>query len=120
MWRQEMGEFLPAGETPRQWVLETHSSIMACQMAVDGAGIAFLDRLSARGLDTSGVTFKPLNPQKWITFGFIRRDVGSINPNVESFISSLHRSIDQLRTGNPEIKDCVAKLDSGYGLVSQA
>ena len=63
-WRQQMGDALPAIDFSPSYALETHSSLMAYQMASDGAGIAFFDRLSARGLNTEAVKFLPLSTRE--------------------------------------------------------
>ena len=64
-----MNDFMRSNGETGHYVVETRSSLMACQLAIDGAGIAVFDRMSAHGLDLSGVTFRPLEPERWITFG---------------------------------------------------
>lgn len=102
LWRQQMREFLPSGATPAKSAVETCSSLMACQMAGDGVGIAFLDRLSARGLDLGGVEFRPLEPAKWITFGYIHPRGEALSANAIGFINAVRRTVGEFRQRHPD------------------
>ncbi|WP_072375662.1 LysR family transcriptional regulator [Hyphomicrobium sp. NDB2Meth4] len=96
-WRQQMGDALPAIDFSPSYALETHSSLMAYQMASDGAGIAFFDRLSARGLNTEAVKFLPLSPAKWITFGYIHPAEKPLSANALNFIDAIRQTILDFR-----------------------
>ena len=101
-WRRQMNEFLPSGGLSAKHTVETRSSLMACQMASDGAGIAFFDRLSARGLDLSGAEFIPLEPANWMTFGYIHQRGNALSPNAIAFIDTVRRTIGAFRQRHPE------------------
>lgn len=96
-WRQQMGDALPAIDFSPSYALETHSSLMAYQMASDGAGIAFFDRLSARGLNTEAVTFRPLSPAKWITFGYVHPAGRPLSANALHFIDAVRQTVLDFR-----------------------
>jgi DNA-binding transcriptional LysR family regulator len=97
LWRQQMSDLLPLSGAKPNCSVETHSALLACQMASDGAGIAFLDRLSARGLDLGEVEFKLLSPAKWITFGYVTRRATSLSPNAISFVNAVKQTIAEFR-----------------------
>jgi DNA-binding transcriptional LysR family regulator len=107
-WRQQMGEALPATGLSPSYALETHSSLMAYQMASDGAGVAFFDRLSARGLDTSKVSFRPLAPAKWITFGYISPRGRSLGSSAVKFIDAIKETIFEFRLQSDDNANAVS------------
>lgn len=102
LWRQQVDDFLPSGGTPAKYTVETRSSLMACQMASDGVGIAFFDRLSARGLDLNGIEFRPLEPAKWIAFGYIRQRGEELSANATGFINAVRQTVEEFRRRDPE------------------
>lgn len=102
LWRQQMNDFMrSSGETGR-YAVETRSSLMACQLANDGAGIAVFDRLSARGLDLSSVTFRPLEPERWISFGYIHHPDQKLSPNAKVLIQCVQRTLAEFRNTSPD------------------
>lgn len=110
-WRQQMDAILPPGmPTPGQ-TIETHSSLMAYQMASDGAGIAFLDRLSARGLDTGNVVFRPLAAAVCNTFGYIHPRGRSLGNNAIDFLAAIRATVIEFRAQNRENENAAMLLD---------
>lgn len=102
LWRQQLNDFMRAsGETAR-YMVETRSSLMACQLASDGVGIAVFDRLCARGLDMSAVTFRPLEPARWISFGYIHHRGQQVSRTAKDFIEHLRRTITDFRRRSSE------------------
>jgi DNA-binding transcriptional LysR family regulator len=102
LWRQQMNDFMrSSGETGR-YAVETRSSLMACQLASDGAGIAVFDRLSARGLDLSAVTFRPLEPERWISFGYVHHPDQKPSPNAKVLIQCVQRTLNEFRNRSPD------------------
>jgi DNA-binding transcriptional LysR family regulator len=93
LWRQQMNDFMRSNGETGHYVVETRSSLMACQLAIDGAGIAVFDRVSARGLDLSAVTFRPLEPERWIAFGYVhhsdQKPSGNANVLIECVLGAL-------------------------------
>ena len=102
LWRKQMDEFMRSSGRSAKYVVETRSSLMACQMASDGAGIAILDRLSARGLDLRGVEFRPLEPALWIAFGYFHQGSEPLTGNALSFIDYVRRTVEEFRESSPE------------------
>lgn len=107
VWRHQMGDALPATALSPSCALETDSSLMAYQMASDGAGIAFFDRLSARGLDIGKVSFRPLTPEKWITFGYIHPKGKILGSSALKFIDAVRETIFEFRLQNDENANAV-------------
>jgi DNA-binding transcriptional LysR family regulator len=89
---------------------------MAFQMASDGAGIAFLDRLSARGLDLSGVEFRPLAPARWVEFGCIRRRDTPLNANALAFLNVVRQLLEEIKERDPENADAIELANRDVGL----
>lgn len=71
IWRDHVDLFLKAGGVDSEHVVQTSSSLIACQMARDGAGVAFLDRLCAPAIDMQGAVMRPLAPERWLSFGYV-------------------------------------------------
>jgi DNA-binding transcriptional LysR family regulator len=106
LWRQDMSELLPENGAGNHCT-ETRSALLACQMANDGVGIAFLDRLSARGLDLSEAEFKPLAPAKWTTFGYVNQRGKAIGPYSTRFINAVKRTVAQFAAKSASNGDSV-------------
>ncbi len=86
-----------SGETG-QYAVETRSSLMACQLAIDGAGIAVFDRVSARGLDLSAVTLRPLEPERWISFGYVHHEDQKLSDNAKVLIGCVLGVLEEFRS----------------------
>lgn len=114
-WRQQIQAFLPEGRIPAKYAVETRTSLMACQMASDGAGIAFFDRLSARGLELGGATFHPLEPATWVEFGYMHRRGEALSENAVSFVSAVRRSIGEFRNSAAENAEAVILENESAG-----
>jgi DNA-binding transcriptional LysR family regulator len=115
-WRREMGGFLPAGELSAKSAVETPSALMAFQMASDGAGIAFLDRLSARGLDHSGVEFRPLAPARWIEFGCVRRRDTPLNATALAFLNMVRQLIEEIKERDPKNAEAIELANNNVNI----
>jgi DNA-binding transcriptional LysR family regulator len=72
-WRRQVDDFFGAGGVRPTYAVETRSSLMACQLARDGAGIAFLDRVCAQALNLRGLVLRPLEPERWLLFGYVHQ-----------------------------------------------
>ena len=66
------------------------------------AGIAVFDRLSARGLDLRSVTFRPLEPERWISFGYIHHPDQKLSPNAKVLIECVQRTLAEFRNSSPD------------------
>lgn len=96
-WRRQVDEYFRSGGVAPNYVVEATSSLMGCQMARDGAGIAILDRLSVRAIDPKHLAVRPLDPPHWLTYGYIyQRDLG-LSDNARIFLDCIRRYIEQFR-----------------------
>jgi DNA-binding transcriptional LysR family regulator len=102
LWRQQMNDFMRSSGETGQYVVETRSSLMACQLAIDGAGIAVFDRLSARGLDLSGVTLRPLEPARWISFGYVQHSDHKASGTANLLIECVLGVLEDFRKKNAD------------------
>lgn len=93
LWRQQLNDFMRASGESGKYSVETKSSLMAMQIAIDGGGTTVFDRLSARGLDLSNVVFRPLEPDRWIAFGYIHHHDQKLSANARTFIDCVRRTI---------------------------
>lgn len=109
-WRQQVDDFLRSGGTRVDYAIETRSSLMACQLARDGAGIAILDRLCIQAIDLSGLVVRPLVPERWILFGYIHQLRQPPNSNASAFLDCLQRSIEAFRARSPDDARAVVPL----------
>lgn len=110
LWRRQVNEFMRAGGATGHYVVETRSSLMACQLAVDGAGVAFFDRLSARGIDLDAVTFRPLEPERWIAFGYVHHTDQKLSANAKAFIDCVLQTLAEFRSRSAANADSVELL----------
>jgi len=110
-WRQDLGDFLSESGGALRCSVETRSSLLACRMACDGAGIALLDRLSARALDVRGVEFRPLHPERWTTFGYVHHRGVELSANAAAFVSAIRATLEEIIAADPEMTDCISLID---------
>jgi len=96
-WRQQVDDFFRSGGARPDYAVETRSSLMACQLARDGAGIAILDRLCAQAIDLHGITLRPLLPERWMLFGYIHQLQRPLSANAKLFLDGLQRCIQAFR-----------------------
>lgn len=119
LWRQQLNDFMRSGGATGRYAVETRSSLMACQLASDGAGIAVFDRLSARGMDLSAVTFRPLDPERWISFGYVHHGEQVLSSSLNGFIECVRRTLADFRSRSQENFEAVQLVASEPG-VAQA
>ena len=100
LWRQQMNDFMRSNGAAGNYTVETRSSLMACQMAIDGAGVAVFDRVSARGLDLSAAAFRPLEPERWIAFGYVHHSDHRLSSNAKDLIACVLRTLADFRNQN--------------------
>ena len=102
LWRQQIDDFFRSGGSAADYVVETRSSLMACQLVRDGAGIALLDRVCAQAINLEGLALRPLEPERWMLFGYIHQRDRELSPNALTFLDCLRRTIEQFRQMTPE------------------
>jgi DNA-binding transcriptional LysR family regulator len=115
LWRQQMNDFMRSSGEMGRYVVETRSSLMACQLASDGAGIAVFDRLSARGMDLSAVTFRPLEPERWIAFGYIHHTNQKLAVHANVLIKCVRRVLTEFRNRSLDNSASVELLSGELG-----
>ena len=111
LWRQQMNDFMRSNGETGHYAVETRSSLMACQLAIDGAGVAVFDRVSARGLDLGAVTFRPLEPERWIAFGYVHHSDQKPSGNANVLIDCLLRALEDFRNQSRENAAAVEFVD---------
>jgi len=112
-WRQQVDDFFGSGGEKPNYVVETQSSLMACQLARDGAGIALLDRICVQATDMRGITLRPLEPERWILFGYIYQTRQSLGRNAWAFIECMREVLRAFRSVSAENAQSVVPLWEG-------
>lgn len=105
--RQQGDEFFRADGAVPSYVVETTSSLMACQMARDGAGIALMDRISARAINPAGMAVRPLDPPHWLSYGYIHHKGQDLGADARRFLDCLRRYIEDFRAVGKDAADSV-------------
>ncbi len=101
-WRKQVDDFFGSGGVRPQYAVETRSSLMACQLVRDGVGVAMLDRICAQAIDLRGIVMRPLEPERWILFGYVYQARQPLGGNAEAFLDCLRRVLQQFRAASPE------------------
>ncbi len=100
-WRKQVDDFFSSGGVRTQYAVETRSSLMACQLVRDGTGIALLDRICAQAIDLRGIVMRPLEPERWILFGYVYQSRQPLSTNAEVFLDCIRRVLEQFRAASP-------------------
>lgn len=101
-WREQIDDFFIAGGVRPKYCVETRSSLMACQMVREGAGIAMLDRLCAAPIDLRGTVMRPLEPERWISFGYVHQTRQPPGDNALAFIDCVREVLERFRSDDDE------------------
>lgn len=91
--REQMDEMLHASEMHIRHRLQTSSSQIASRLVAIGVGITIIDRLSSATLDPQAVVLRPLDPERWVSFGVILPRNDEIEPLTGLMIDYLRREI---------------------------
>lgn len=110
IWRQQVDDFFRSGGAVPTYTVETRSSLMACQMVRDGAGIAVLDRICAQAIDLSGLTLRPIEPERWISFGYIQQRGSMLSKHAVHFLDCLNRVVAKLRARGADYENSIIPL----------
>jgi len=97
-WREQIDDFFGAGGVRPKYCVETRSSLMACQMVRERVGIALLDRLCAAPIDLRGTVMRPLEPERWISFGYVYQTRQPPGENALAFIDCMREVLDRFRS----------------------
>jgi DNA-binding transcriptional LysR family regulator len=109
-WRNQIDDFFGAGGVKPQYAVETRSSLMACQLARDGVGVAMLDRVCAQAVDLRGLVLRPIEPERWILFGYVHQARQPLGANALFFLDCVRRVLERLRQQDPENARAVVVL----------
>lgn len=101
-WRQQVDDFFRSGGVRPKYAVETRSSLMAAQLARDGAGIVILDRLCAQALELGRMAVRPLVPERWMLFGYIHQARQPLTENASAFLECVRRTVDAFRAKSEE------------------
>lgn len=99
-WRKQVDDFFGSGGVRPVYAVETRSSLMACQLVRDGVGIALLDRICAQAIDLHGIVMRPLEPERWILFGYVYQARQPLSANAMVFLDCLRRVLERFRAEN--------------------
>ena len=84
------------------YAVETRHVLMSCQLVRDGLGLAFVDRVSVQGVQLDGLAIRPVEPERWTSFGYIYQIDQPLGENAELFLDCLRRVIADLRGRSSE------------------
>ncbi len=96
-WRRQVDDFFSSGGVRPQYAVETRSSLMACQLVRDGVGVAMLDRVCAQAIDLRGLVMRPLEPERWMLFGYVYQARQPLGPGAAAFLDCVRAVLDRLR-----------------------
>jgi DNA-binding transcriptional LysR family regulator len=111
-WRQQIDDFFRAGGAIPTYAVETRSSLMACQLARDGAGIAVLDRVCLHAIDLAGLALRPIAPERWISFGYVYPRGQTLSDHATLFLDCLRRAVDRLRRRSSEDAAAIMPIEA--------
>lgn len=109
-WRRQVDDFFGAGGVRPTYAVETRSSLMACQLARDGAGIALLDRICAQALDLRGLALRPLEPERWLLFGYVHQARHPLNAQATAFLESMREQLSAFMQASEENERAVVMV----------
>ena len=112
IWRGQVDDFFRAGGAVPTYAVETRSSLMACQLARDGAGIAVLDRVCLHAIDLTNLALRPIAPERWISFGYVYPRGQMLSDHARSFLDCLRRVVDGLRRRSREDAAAIVPIEA--------
>lgn len=102
-WRRQTDDFFGAGGVRPKYAVETRSSLMACQLVRDGVGVAMLDRICAQAIDLRGLVMRPLEPERWILFGYVHQARQPLSSVAAAFLDCVRQVL--LRFGERDAEN---------------
>ena len=73
-----------------------------------GTGVAILDRVCAQGLDLRDVVMRPLEPERWVLFGYVYQARHPLGPNALAFLDCMRQVLESFRSASAENAESVA------------
>ncbi len=101
-WRKQIDDFFGSGGARPRYAVETRSSLMACQLARDGVGVALLDRVCAQAIDLRGLAMRPLEPERWMLFGYVHQARQPLGTNALAFLDCVREVLERFRAQSAE------------------
>jgi DNA-binding transcriptional LysR family regulator len=111
-WRKQVDDFFGSGGVRPHYAVETRSSLMACQLARDGVGVALLDRVCAQAIDLRGLVMRPLEPERWILFGYVYQARQPLGANAQAFLGCVRDVLERFRAQGAENADSIVMAES--------
>lgn len=111
IWRDHIDNFLQSGGVEARHIVQSSSSLLACQMARDGAGIAVLDRMCAPSIDMRGAVMRPLIPERWVSFGHVHTERDGLSPAARIFVECMREAIADIRAISPADRESIVPID---------
>ncbi|EEE35329.1 putative LysR-family transcriptional regulator [Rhodobacteraceae bacterium KLH11] len=103
MVREQIDQIFRDADIRPQFASETSSSLLACQLAVQGIGAAIIDCVAACDvLAQNSMRFIPLAPETWWRIGAFRLKTGKTNTRSESFVHAARDALQEIADSSPE------------------
>ncbi|TGN40205.1 LysR family transcriptional regulator [Marinobacter confluentis] len=92
--RFQMEEIFHSAGIELNCKIETTSSVMACQMVVEGLGVTIIDRLAAMSMDQKRFSLMPLAPAYRLQFVLLFPPGFEETPAITSLVRCLQRQVE--------------------------
>jgi len=83
--------------------METQSTLIARELVVQGVGIAVMDKIVGGTSTSDGTVLIPLEPERWVNYGYVYPLGHKLNENAERLIQALHRVVEKLDSEDPDV-----------------
>ena len=100
LWRERIDDFFKAGGVTPNYIVETQSTLIARELVVQGVGIAVMDNIVGGTSTNDGTVLIPLEPERWVNYGYVFPLGQKPNENAERLIQALHQVIETLASNN--------------------
>jgi len=91
--RFQMEEIFNSAGIELSCKIETTSSVMACQMVVEGLGVTIIDRLAAMAMDQNRFSLRPLAPHYRLQFVLLFPPGFEETPAITSLVRCLQDQV---------------------------
>ena len=112
LWRDRIDDFFKAGGVRPKYIMETQSTLIARELVVQGVGIAVMDKIVGGTSTSDGTVLIPLEPERWVSYGYVHPVGQKPNENAERLIHALHRVIETLAS-NSRDRAAVEAINAG-------
>lgn len=120
LWRERMDDFFRAGGIVPDYAIETRSTLVARQLALEGAGIAIMDRISGGTMRGDGMCAIPLEPQRWVHYGHVTPSGQVLDEEARLFVAALRGVVARLEEHGGDDALVVSESPSRDEAVPQA